>query len=404
MPPEAETAGTATPGAAGGALDAGAPLLLVAAQSARALAAAARQAGFAPLAVDLFGDDDTVALSTGSVRVAALTRDAVTRAFDTLLAGRTGTATGLVLGSGFEHRPGVVAALSARFGLLGNPAEVIRRAKDPFALAALCREAGVPTPEVRRAHDAGGMSEAAWLLKRRGGSGGAHVRAWHPAGATRGWYAQRRLAGRAVCACFVADGHRATVLGFSAQWSNPADGATFRYGGAVRPAGARFEAAMVGAVGRLSRALGLVGLNSADFVVCREGFQLIEINPRPGATLDVFADALPMRLHVQACQAATLPDAAPDLPGASAAALAYAARDGRLPPGFAWPRWAADRQRPGQVRAGAPFCTAIATADHPAAARRLARARAAFLLDRAGLSPARTNGPGAPHPVKAHAA
>ena len=404
MPPDAAAPRPSDPRDGDAACAAGAPTLLVAAQSARALVSAARRAGFTPLAVDLFGDDDTVALSAGSIRVATLAANRVSRAFETLLAGCGGPVAGLVLGSGFEHRPRVIDALSARVGLLGNGAEVVGRANDPFAMAAVCHRAGVPFPEVRRARDVDLRSAGVWLLKRRGGSGGAHVRPWHPAPETRGWYAQRRVAGEAVSACFVADGHGAVVLGFSAQWSQPAQGAPFRYGGAVRPAAAHFEAAMTEAVRRLTRALGLVGLNSADFLVARDGFHLVEINTRPGASLDVFADALPMRLHVDACRGRGLPEAGPALPGASAATVAYAQRDGRLPRGFAWPHWAADHQRPGSVRAGAPFCTATAMADRPAAARRLARARAVSLLDRAGLSPARPHGAGASHPDKAHAA
>ena len=37
-----------------------------------------------------------------------------------------------------------------------------------------------------------------------------------------------------------------------------------------------------------SRATSLVGLNSADFLVDGERFWLLEVNPRPGATLDIF--------------------------------------------------------------------------------------------------------------------
>ncbi|MGI3775983.1 MAG: ATP-grasp domain-containing protein [Janthinobacterium lividum] len=388
----------------GAAPTAAAPLLLVAGQSARALAAAARQAGFAPLSVDLFGDDDTLALSAASARVATLAPAAVATAFDRLLAQRPGTLAGLVLGSGFEHRPRAVSALSARFGLLGNPAEVVARANDPFALAALCRDAGVPHPEVRRPADMAPAPAGDWLLKRRGGSGGTHVRPWPPGATPRGCYAQRRVDGEPVSACFVADGRRTAVLGFTAQWSDPSEGASFRYGGAVRPAAARLEPEMTRAVAHLAQALGLVGLNSADFLVADDGFHLVEINPRPGATLDLFADALPMRLHVEGCRDAALPTAPLALPGASAAALAYAARDGHLPRGFSWPPWSADRQRPGRVRAGAPFCTALATAARPADARRLVLSRAASLLDRAGLLSPRPHGPGLPHLLKANAA
>ena len=404
---ERQAAGRGASGNGVSGADGPAPVLLVAAQSARALVSAARRAGFVPLAVDLFGDDDTAALAAGSVRLGVLDPGGVARAFEGLLARHDPCrVAGLVLGSGFERQPGAIAALSARFGLLGNAAEVVRRAKDPFALAALCRAQGVPHPQVGRAKGPGGTGEASgagWLLKRRGGSGGGHVAALPGAAWRPGCYAQRRVAGSAVSACFVADGCRATVLGFSAQWSEPAPGAAFRYGGAVRPAGAGFEAEMAEAVARLTRALGLVGLNSADFLVGGGGFHLIEVNPRPGASLDVFADALPLRLHVEACRGA-LPDAAPALPGAAAAALAYAGCNGRLARGFAWPDWAADRQRAGQIRAGAPFCTALATAGGPAAARRLARARAASLLDRAGLSPIPTRRQGASPPIKAHAA
>ncbi|MBV9286859.1 MAG: hypothetical protein JO288_03385, partial [Hyphomicrobiales bacterium] len=43
--------------------------LIVIGLSARALAASARRAGFTPLSIDVFGDDDTVALSAATTRI-----------------------------------------------------------------------------------------------------------------------------------------------------------------------------------------------------------------------------------------------------------------------------------------------------------------------------------------------
>ena len=45
---------------------------------------------------------------------------------------------------------------------------------------------------------------------------------------------------------------------------------------------------LTSAVQRLLRRAPLVGLNSVDFLVSDEQFWLLEVNPRPGATLDIF--------------------------------------------------------------------------------------------------------------------
>ena len=59
--------------------------------------------------------------------------------------------------------------------------------------------------------------------------------------------------------------------------------------GAARPSSRRDrEAAMAAAVERLTEAFGIKGLASADFLVDGENCHLLEINPRPGATLDIF--------------------------------------------------------------------------------------------------------------------
>ena len=81
------------------------------------------------------------------------------------------------------------------------------------------------------------------------------------------------------------------MLGFSEQWSAPADGeAWFRFGGAVQPASLAPQQSRGGrlseAATRVVHAAGLVGLNSVDFLFLRDdGFDLLEVNPQPGATL-----------------------------------------------------------------------------------------------------------------------
>jgi predicted ATP-grasp superfamily ATP-dependent carboligase len=362
------------------------PAVLIAALSGRALAASARRGGYRPLVADLFGDLDTRELSEANERVpGSLTRGFVQTALlaslDRLAAGRQ--VIGLVAGAGFEDRPHLLGSIAARHILLGNAPDIVAGMKDPFRFAEICARACVPHPEVQRDRPPGG----AWLRKRAGGSGGIHVAASTRRTAARpDRYYQRHVAGEPVSAAFLAAGGACRVLGLSRQWPDPAPNRPFRYGGASRPAPVTASRAteITDAVARLVSHTGLCGLNSADFLVRQDGFDLLEVNPRPGATLDIFPGRGMFRLHIDACQG-VLPDESPVWPGAAAAATVYARTDIRLPADFPWPAWAADRQPPGEpVPRGAPLCTVLAEAADAGAAERMVRARATEILIRAG--------------------
>jgi predicted ATP-grasp superfamily ATP-dependent carboligase len=361
-----------------------APAVLVAALSGRALAACARRGGYRPLVADLFGDLDTQMLAEAWERVPGtlsrgFVQGALLAALDRLAAGKR--AIGVVTGSGFEGRPQLLRAIAASHVLLGNTPETVTAIKDPFQFAETCAQARVPHPEIQRYRPTGGT----WLRKRTGGSGGTHIAAsTRRAGVRHGRYYQRRVAGEPVSAAFLAAGGACHVLGLSRQWANPAPLLPFRYGGASRPAGVTpaQAAQIVDAVHQLVSHTALRGLNSADFLVREDGFDLLEVNPRPGATLDIFADqeGTLFRLHVDACLG-ILPTASPLWPPAAAAATVYARSDISLPAAFSWPDWTADRQPAGEaVPNGAPLCTVLAEAADAAMAERLVRARAAEIL------------------------
>jgi predicted ATP-grasp superfamily ATP-dependent carboligase len=132
----------------------------------------------------------------------------------------------------------------------------------------------------------------------------------------------------------------------------------------------------------LVAAFGLVGLNSLDVLVDDDGnFNVIELNPRPGAAVDVFdiGDAPLFALHVQACEGA-LPVSWELPPQSTAMSVVYADAETRVPDAVEWPDWVADRPAPGSiVGAGAPLCTVLATHATSKGARRLLDARVAAL-------------------------
>jgi uncharacterized protein len=361
--------------------------VLIAAASGRALAASARRGRYVPLVADFFGDQDTIAVAEAHVRL----RDGLARGMrsDGVLDALESLAThqepaGIVCGTGFEDRPEVLGNIARRWKLLGNPPDVVARTKDPLALSKLCRDNGIAHPEISLSPPSDPNN---WLRKRKGGAGGRHIRVAADDAGAGGvtFYYQRRVDGTPISALFLADGHRALVLGFSAQWSSPTARQPFRYGGAVQPASLAHAAAqaMTDAVQMLVAGLSLVGLNSADFLVDNHGgIQFLEINPRPGATLDIFepGDDSLFAMHIAACQG-ILPAKAPRFEQARASAIVYAERAVAAFPALDWPHWAADRPAVGsRVAHGDPLCTVLACAESATKAQVLAEQRVAMIL------------------------
>ena len=81
-------------------------------------------------------------------------------------------------------------------------------------------------------------------------------------------------------------------------------------------------------VHRVAAAMSLVGLNSADFLVDGERFWLLEINPRPGATLDIFETADKSLVRAACCgmYGRAVSATRVTLTGATAAEIVYARR------------------------------------------------------------------------------
>jgi predicted ATP-grasp superfamily ATP-dependent carboligase len=359
--------------------------ILIAAASARALAGAARRAGYEPLVTDFFGDLDTCEAASAH-RVVEDGLEVGFRAEMLLpaleaLADRS-EPIGFVYGAGFEDRAELLDAIGARWRLLGNPSEVVRRVKDPMALAALCGTLGIAHPETRMSWP---VDDAGWLSKSIGGSGGTHVAPASSRSDDEGLYFQRIAAGDPVSVLLLGDGADACVIGASRQWAAPARGEPFRYGGCLRPAELSPELTrMLDETARaLTRACGLAGLNSIDLLLAGDKVTLLEINPRPGATLDLFEDdrGSLFSAHVEACLG-RLPRDRFHFGGAAAAAIAYARREIPSMPPLDWPDWTADRQRPKtNLHADAPLCTIKAFADDPTRARALVDERRNFILD-----------------------
>jgi predicted ATP-grasp superfamily ATP-dependent carboligase len=364
----------------------GRPAILVVAYSARALSSSAARAGFAPLAIDVFGDDDTRETSLSCVKLDGgladgFEPDKIVRAVESLAEAHD--PVGLVYGAGFEHQPETLGLISGVTRVFGNSAATLSAAKDPLALARVCEANRVRHPPIAFSPP---DEPELWLVKKRGAAGGAHIAAAHGAGpAPPDSYYQLRVPGQSVSALFLASAGKAAIIGLSTQWTAPASDSPFRYGGAAGPVdvGQAEAADIARAVSVSASEFSLVGLNSADFLLSPDGVSLIEINPRPGATLDVFeSDEAPLLArHLAACEGRLSPMSR----GAAckAAEIVYAPHDLVVRRRANWPDWAVDRSAPGtHIAAGDPFCTILASGATADLARAYARERANEIIAR----------------------
>jgi predicted ATP-grasp superfamily ATP-dependent carboligase len=350
--------------------------LLIVAVSGRALAQSAARGGYRPVVLDLFADRDTRAVSAqcrevGAAGILRFDSASMLRAARALAPG-----AGLVYGAGFEGRTALLGRLSRGRTLYGNPPATVALLRDPSRFFPLLRCLGIHHPDVRLTPPS---RPSGWLIKGPGSAGGTRVQ---PAGHRPAWpadYYQRFVTGDSRSVTFLADGRRARVLGFNRQWTAPRSGRPYLYGGALgglRP-GAKLRREIEEALDNLVLRTGLVGLNGLDFIQRGRRWLVLELNPRPTATFELYDADYPGGLfhwHLRACQGELPPRAAvPRAVRAQAVVRAPAPGGVRA---LHFPRWCRDLPVAGtRFAPGDPVCTVHATASTMTQARTLIRRR-----------------------------
>ncbi len=301
--------------------------IAVAALSARAMAEAAARDGFKVVALDLFGDVDTRRVAArwlpigapGSLQIEPATVLAALRQV-AHEGGHGAPVLGWIAGSGFEGDAALLEQGAGLLPLIGTAPTAVRRLRDPAAFFGFLAAQGMPFPPIALQPPA---DPAGWLQKDAHGCGGWHVQRapWScDAAPSSRRYFQREMAGEPMSATFLANGHEVQVLGFNAQNVRAVGSRPFVFCGVIGPVPVPPDMArQVTAVARaVTVQFGLRGLCSLDFMRHGDTIGVLEVNPRPPASMGLYhgAHGVPdlMRAHVQACLHGVLPQApAPSL-------------------------------------------------------------------------------------------
>jgi uncharacterized protein len=288
--------------------------IAVAAFSARVFAEQAAREGFEVVALDLFGDRDT---RRAAARWLPIGEAHTLRIDDELLlaaleeCARSGAAQAWMFGSGLDGRPDLLAAGAERLPLIGNDAGTVRRVRDPGSFFGALAAHGIAHPPVR---DTAPAYLHGWLVKDNAGCGGMQVRrAAAPIVLGPTQYLQRELDGTPLSATFVADGRAAVVLGCNEQIVHAQDDAPYVYSGLIGPLppDGALQAQVDAALQVLVPAFGLRGLGSLDLLYDGAVAWVLEVNPRPSASVALYASREPVRSHLRACIDGVLPSPRP---------------------------------------------------------------------------------------------
>lgn len=248
--------------------------------SVRAAAESARRAGFSPIAVDRYGDRETVQAADSWHPLDDIRSDESAAQFDRIVGGNTPIAIVGGLDGGYRWIP-----RSCRNFWGADPAVFLLCDQVDF-LRDLAARAEVLFPKTL----AKGVTRPGWLLKRRSSAGGLGVTVCRekidiPADASL----QVPVRGRVCGASFLGLGDHAVLLGVCRLLKKRIGRNPFVFAGALGPIA--LQDSVLDSLKRLGQAFvdstAIRGPFNADVVIGRGGVTLLEINPRWSASMEI---------------------------------------------------------------------------------------------------------------------
>jgi len=282
--------------------------LLILAQSGRFLAQSAAQAHHPVWVADCFGDQDTLAVSQRWQQLPDIDSLSIETILDLINTLSQGENCFLVCGSGIEGYYPFLSQLPDNIKLIGNSADTILKLKTPELFFNLLAELDINYPASQFKPP---LTQQGWLSKSASGMGGGHIQKYLQQSTDKATYYQRYIEGKSGSILFLANGENTLTLSINQQFTTPDSRHPFRLAGIDSPwiLSQQHQMLLKKIIHKISQNVGLLGLNSVDFILSDLGELLIlEVNPRPSASAELLQTVNPLiQHHIEACQG-HLPD------------------------------------------------------------------------------------------------
>lgn len=271
--------------------------LLIIAQSGQMLAQAASNIGLTFFVIDCFSDRDTHALAADLYQVSSLAIDNI----QTGVKKFKKNCSFCLYGSGFEAYPETLVFLASHFQLLGNSSRTFNALQNKPAFFQQLQRLNITYPAVYVTPPA---SKKNYLIKPYQSLGGENIQRLtsvntHPLKKNTFYY-QRYIKGENLSVLFLAHREYARVLGYNQQWTRPD---SFVFSGIMNHAtlAKQHQHTIQQWLKKLTSHYQLQGLCSLDFILYKDQCYLLEINPRPPASMMLYQANL-LQHHLLACQ------------------------------------------------------------------------------------------------------
>lgn len=332
--------------------------IVVVARSARMLVQMAVYAGWEPIAIDCFADEDTRRLARLAIAVPSLAAEVLLPVLERIV--QHYDVAYWVYGSGFEQCPDTLVEMARLCVVLGNSPEIFQCFQDKVGFFETLRELEIPHPETVFEPP---VTTGPWLQKPYCGEGGTEIVYLHAETVRRNEvYWQRWLPGDAGSLTFLAHERGCEILGFNHQWTCLQDNEhPFVFVGIVNHA--RFDRRHVNelryALGRLVSVYRLRGLGSLDFIISDGRCYILELNARIPASAQLYGRHV-FDWHVDAVlgreQRRRRSRYRP-----RGYQIVFAPRNLTIPADVDWPEWVMDIPPAGAIIGqGQPICSIMA--------------------------------------------
>jgi methenyltetrahydromethanopterin cyclohydrolase len=302
---------------------------LIIATSGRMLAQYTKQKGFDVVVIDCFADVDTFFYAKKVIRVDSLSIENIKIALNEL---SNFEIAGVIYGSGFENQIESLYFLESCFEILGNLPTVFERVQNKRAFFAALDFLEIPYPET---HFNLPIESKKWLSKPLNGQGGVGINSQKAE-----IYWQQFCDGKSGSVLF----SNTEIIGFNTQWTH----GDFLFAGISNHSDLSNsqKQQLQFWVQKLVSHFNLRGLNSLDFIHTKNEIFVLEINPRPSASMQLY-----------------------DAPFFSAYEIIFAPHSLIIPKNFNWLKNCQDLPHSGVIiPKNSPICSMIARGVQPESA------------------------------------
>lgn len=342
--------------------------LLIIANSGLILAQSAASAGYLPLVIDCFDDQDIQQIAHEHYPIKQLNITCLQEALKQLLS-KYPLKQALV-GGGFVTYPNSLLWLQKKFKLLGNSSATRKIINSPQDFSHKLQALDIAHPKISLHPPR--QNYSSWLIKPLLGEGGKGIKYFRGQVCKRGIYWQLFQAGQVYSALFVANGLKAKLIGFNLLWQTQhSQNQDFIFSGVMQAPAfdlQKYNKTLLNWLALLTATYALIGINGIDFIVHNNQCWLLEINPRPPASMALYSQELClMKLHIDACEGHLPTKKITQTSQIYAYQIIYAPVSLTIPINFNWPEWTTNRPSPNtNIGTDKPICSIITSSDNVA--------------------------------------